>query len=280
MDERVPPEALAAQAAERGFVRCFGGYTVGWSGGTLVVNERIPVPRFNFVQIVRVAPERLTAFFEVALDHYFQRALRPTFRVAEPVPPATERALEDMGFRAPPEPELWLVAGPDRPERSRTLPPPELVPDDRLDDLVDLWIGPQGREEFRRHLEVARVHPNPGERIEPRWTLGPDGALRSAGLAYRRGGTLLVEGISTPEPRRGHGSATEWMIGLLGAPIAREARRVALRTSTARLARRLAPLGFRPALRSRVYELPAGTQLALPNAKASAGPLWRPPRIA
>ncbi|MCI4367196.1 MAG: hypothetical protein L3K08_05550, partial [Thermoplasmata archaeon] len=68
----------AARAAERGFVRLLGGYTVGLAGGTLLVNERIPVPRFNIVQSVRVARTRQAQFFESALDHYFQRGVRPS----------------------------------------------------------------------------------------------------------------------------------------------------------------------------------------------------------
>lgn len=277
---RFPPGVLAAQAAERGFLRSFGGYSVGWSGGTLLVNERIPVPRFNFVQVVRVAPERLTAFLEVALDHYFQRALRPSFRIARPAPPAIEAALRTVAFRPTAEEETWLVAGPERPHRPSLGPPPELVPESRQDELVDLWIGEKGREEFRRHLEVGRHHPNPGEQLEARSTKSPDGALRCVGLAYRRGSTLLLEGIATPEELRGQGAATEWVHGVLGTPIARESEYVALRTTVPRLAGRLAPLGFAPALVSRIYELPPDAQLKVVAPAPSPGPRWRPPRLA
>ncbi|HTT45035.1 MAG TPA: hypothetical protein VMH38_03340, partial [Thermoplasmata archaeon] len=77
------PEVEAALATERQFVLTLGGFALELAGATLVTHEKLPVPRFNFVQELGVGRERQTTFFEHALDHYFQRALRPTFRVPD-----------------------------------------------------------------------------------------------------------------------------------------------------------------------------------------------------
>ncbi|MCI4355479.1 MAG: hypothetical protein L3K06_08985, partial [Thermoplasmata archaeon] len=82
----------------RGLVLALGGFALELAGGTLVTHERIPVPPFNFVDGADVAIRRQTAFFEKALDHYFQRALRPTFRVDPPVPPHVDKTLRHFGF--------------------------------------------------------------------------------------------------------------------------------------------------------------------------------------
>ncbi len=277
---RFGPGVLSAQAAERGFVRLFGGYTVGLAGGTLLVNERLPFPRFNFVQLVRVAAERQSGFFEAALDHYFQRGLRPEFRVALPVPSHVEEALEKLSFRPVAPEEEWLVAGPDRPHPVPAATSAGPVPEERWEELIDLWIGATGRAEFRRCLEVGRSRPNPGERLEVFGTQSVDGALRCVGLPYRRGPCLDLEAVITPPSRRGAGAATEWVVAALASPLAQGAAHVALRSTEPRLAGRLAPLGFEVALRCRRFELPADAALALRAPAPSSGPRWRPPRLA
>jgi hypothetical protein len=271
---------LEAQAAERGFVRLFGGYSVGLPGGTLLVNERIPVPRFNFVQVVRVGRDRQAAFFEAALDHYFQRGLRPSFRVAEPVPEHIDRTLSDLAFSSAGPEERWLVAGPERPTAPVVEEAGAPVPESSIDRLVDLWIGASGREEFRRQLEVGRSRPHPGERLDPYWTLDASGAVRCAGLAYRRDRCVDLEAIATPVGSRGEGAATELVRGLLASPLAKASRYVALRTTEPRLAERLAPLGFAVAGRFRVYALPDGADLKLRTPPPGGERRWRPPRIA
>ncbi|MCI4365333.1 MAG: hypothetical protein L3K10_04640, partial [Thermoplasmata archaeon] len=93
MPRRVVQPGLDALAAERQFVKTLGGFVLGIAGAELVTHERIPLPRFNFVVVGDVSLERGTAFFERVLDHYFQRALRPTFRVLPPVPAHLARGL-------------------------------------------------------------------------------------------------------------------------------------------------------------------------------------------
>lgn len=271
------PEAVsAALAAERGFVRLFGGYTVGLAGGTLLVNERLPVPRFNVVQAVHVARERQTAFFESALDHYFQRALRPAFRVSHPVPAHVDNALRQFAFRPRSEPEVWLVAGPDRPAPAPALDGPGPAELDRLDELVDLWVGPPERVEFRRQLEVGWLHPNPGEKLVPFASRDAHGDLASAGLAYRRGSCLDLEAVVTRPGARGRGSATALVQRIVADPLGRASRFVALRSTLPRLAERLAPAGFRVADRCTVYELPQDAQLTLRIPPPTTERLWRP----
>src|SRR5580658_8952462 len=228
------PGTEAAQAAERGFVRLLGGYTVGLAGGILLVNERIPVPRFNVVQTVHVARARQAQFFEAALDHYFQRALRPDFRVPTPVPPHVDNALRQLGFRHREPPEAWLIAGPDRPAPI-AVPGVRRVRTEELPELVRLWAGAREGIELQRHLEVGMNHPNPGEEESPMVATGPEGVLTSAAVAYRRDDCLDIEAVTTLREHRGRGSATNLVRGILADPMAVRSRFVALRTSEPRL---------------------------------------------
>jgi hypothetical protein len=272
------PGISGALAAERGFVRLFGGYTVGLAGGTLLVNERIPIARFNRVQTVRVAPERQAQFFEAALDHYFQRALRPTFRVTLPVPSHVDATLRGLAFRPRALEECWLVAGPERPPAPTPSMPVRGGDPSMLSALLPLLTGAPETLEFRRQLEVGWRHPNPGERLVPFWVQGPDADPWSAGLAYLRGSCLDIESVVTPPDNRGRGAATSLVHGILGDPVARGARYVALRSSEPRLAARLAPAGFEVADRARVYDLPSDADLVLRKPPATGRPFWRPER--
>ena len=85
-------------ALHRSFVVALGGFVLEFAGGALVTHERIAVPAFNYVDLDRLAPDRQTAFFERALDHYFQRAIRPSFRARRPVPAHVDRSLRAFGF--------------------------------------------------------------------------------------------------------------------------------------------------------------------------------------
>ena len=266
----------ALERTERGFVRALGGYTVGLAGGTLLVNERIPLPRFNVVQAVRVARGRRTQFFEGALDHYYQRALRPRFRVEDPVPAHVAETLEHLGYRPQRRSELWLVAGPDRPAGG-AVPGLERTAPEALDEIVAWWADGREGVELRRQVEVGMLHPNPGESLAPLAYRGTDGALRSVGLAYRRGEAAVLEAVLTVPGQRGGGAATAWVRGALGEEPCRGARYVGLRTEEPRLGERLAPMGFEPAGRFRSYELDPAAELRVPVAPSN-GPLWRPPR--
>ena len=115
VDELAELATEAALEAERQFVLTLGGFALEIPGATLVTHEKIPVPRFNFVQEMGVGRERQTAFFERALDHYFQRALRPTFRVPLPVPDHVDIGLRRFGFRARSAPLVLLLSSGARP---------------------------------------------------------------------------------------------------------------------------------------------------------------------
>ena len=269
------PEALAA---ERGFVRMLGGYTVGLPGGTLLVNERIPEPRFNAVQEVTLAPERQTEFYETALDHYFQRALRPTFRVTLPVPAHVDAGLRRFAFLPREGPEVWLVAGPDRPAPPPAPPGIRRARPEELDRLIPLWIGAPYRLELRRRIEVGWNHPNPSELLQPFLREGDDGSVVSAGLAYRRGPCLDLEQVVTVPDHRGVGAATSLVDHILEDPLGRDAAYVAIRSAEPRLAEHLAPHGFRVAEHHRVYDLPPDAKLQFPVGPSPSGPIWRPPR--
>ena len=277
-NETIDRMAGSALDEERALVATLGGFTLEIAGARLVTNERIPVPRFNFVQEVRIAPARQSAFFEKALDHYFQRALRPTMRVPEPVPEHLDRGLRSFGFRPIAEPHSLLMV--QNTSRSETASPSgaRQAREDELDDVVAFWAPSKEAEELRRAVEVAWTHPNPGERLVP-WVVERSGRPAAVALVHAHGDAWGIHAVATQPTSRGQGVATELVNGALGEVIPPGAW-TALHAESSRLVRHLEPLGFQPARVSRIYELPASAALVLPRGASASGPLWRPPRAA
>jgi hypothetical protein len=270
-------QAHTALAAERQFVTTLGGFVLGIAGAELVTHERIPIPRFNFVQITGVGRGRQSLFFERALDHYFQRALRPTFRVPLPEPEHLVEGLRRFGFRPQVHPLVLLIADGD------LLSPPapglearEAAPD-QLEEVLKLVSGTTGLAEFRSAVTVAWHSPNPGERLAPVVAVRA-GQIVSAAIRYEQAGTVGLHFITTRSVDRGQGSASALVAGAFGAGSAdRNAARYLLADSP-RLEQRLRSLGFEPALSFREYSLPANAELAFPDPGPATPPRWRPPR--
>lgn len=276
---RVDEAVSAALREEREFVLTLGGYALEIPGATLVTHERVPVPRFNFVQDLRVGRERQAAFFEKALDHYFQRALRPTFRVPLPVPDHLDAGLRRFGFLPRPDPWTLLLADPD----ARHVEPPadgitiRRARPDELDAVVSFWVSPQEGEEFRRGLEVAWTHPNPGESIVPLLAHRGSEAVGCA-LLYAFERSLGIHAVATRPAARGQGVASALVAVALAREIPPDAASVSIESESPRLERRLAALGFSTAGRWAAYELPPDAHLALPDPGPPQPPRWRPPR--
>ncbi len=272
--ERSVADALAE---ERAYVLAMGGFALELAGGTLVTNERVPVPRFNFVQEVRAGRERQTAFFEKALDHYFQRALRPTFRLIEPAAPHLLATLAALGFRPRPQPLTLLLAAAPASPAPVPGPQPRSARPEELDLLVGFWADERERDELRRAIDVVWNHPDPGETLLPLLLEDGDRPVAAA-LLYRRGPTAGLHGVATQPTARGRGHASALVAGALRALGADAPEHWAIWDDSGRLARRLAPLGFRPAARWRVFELPRDAQLAIPPPGPPGPHRWRPPR--
>jgi GNAT superfamily N-acetyltransferase len=269
--------ARSALAAERALVRTLGGFVLGIAGAELVTHEKIPIPRFNFVEVSEVSPERQTAFFERALDHYFQRALRPTFRVPVPEPDHVRAGLRRFGFVPSDEPLVLLVGGPGLvapPAEGFAVRPAEVA---ELDAAVELWAEGPGRPEFRAAVDVTWHHPNPGERLVP-FVAERRGRVASAALRYDHAGTAGLHCVTTRPSDRGQGAASALVAGALD-PNAFSPETVRfLFADSARLERRLRGLGFVPARAFREYALPLHADLALPSPGPMTPPRWRPPR--
>jgi GNAT superfamily N-acetyltransferase len=276
---QTPHDIDAALREERELVLSLGGYALELAGGVLVANERIPVPRFNFVQYVRLHRNRQSSFLERALDHYFQRALRPSIRAEQPVPEFLDASLGRLGFRASREPWTLLL-------RRRTSQSPtegsaydvRTAATDELPLLASFWTGPAEREEFLRALTTALEHPNPEEWLVPGIALH-EGRPASAALLHAHRSSVGIHGVVTLPSERGQGAATALVAGLLREPRARDATSpVAMWSASRRLDRRLGELGFEVAAQYAVYELPADAELAIPSVSAPTPPRWRPPR--
>jgi len=277
--DRVPPSELAEIAAgtDRAFVIALGGFSLEFAGGSLVTHERIPVPRFNHVVLHRIGPSRQTAFFEKALDHYFQRAIRPTFRSTEPVPPHVDATLRRFAFRRRPEPyTLWWSRPVATEWRAPGVSVREAGPEE-LDSVVGFWTDGPNREELRRALDVLWSHPNPGERLVP-LLAERDGTLVGSSVLLEQPPAASLHGVGTAPTARGVGVGSSLVAHALGLVDLREVRAVVLGSDSPRAAARLGPIGF-TTLRSYVeYELPPEAELTMPSPGPAQPPRWRPPR--
>jgi len=271
------PDVEEALRAERRFVLALGGYALEIAGGTLLTHEKIPSPRFNFVSVTGVAPDRQTAFFERALDHYFQRALRPRFRVIGPVPAHVDRTLRRFSFEpCERETELLLATGP-RPPAADGAQDVRPATAGETDLVASFWSEPSERPELRMALDVARHHPPPGESLVPLLAWEGSRAI-SAALVYRAGRAAGVHFVTTRPEDRGRGGASALVAAAQRLFPAGEKTRCSLFTNVPRIARHLGTLGFAPAASFVEYELPPSAELALPPPGPPTPPRWRPPR--
>jgi len=275
--ESTDHEVEAALTSERQFVLTLGGFALEVAGASLVTHEKLPVPRFNFVQELGVGRERQTAFFEHALDHYFQRALRPTFRVPLPVPPHVDAGLRHFGFRPTAVPLVLMLSEGQLPNRVGTEAQVRVADRRDLDLVTSFWTSERERPEFRTALDIAWSHPNPNEQLVPLLaTL--DGAPVSAALVYRYRAAVGVHAVATRPSARGRGAASALVTFALGRAVAGPATVYSILADSARLVRHLEALGFRAGRSFAEYELPASAELSFPSPGPLSGPRWRPPR--
>lgn len=267
--------------AERGLVAALGGYSVELAGGILTVHERIPVPRFNYVASLRATVERSAAFFETALDHYFQRALRPAFRFAAPADDHLAATASRYAFRRVGELGLFTATpGGAQGSVAGTGPTHEIVPaadGDPLDRLVDFLVPQRERLELRRSVQVAALHPHRDERLEPAITVRA-GRPVGAGLLYVRDGTAVVPALATAPAERRRGAASELVRYFARRANAAGADRLGLFADDPAARARLGALGFTESARWEVFGLPADARLELPPPGPPTPPRWRPRR--
>jgi hypothetical protein len=275
--ERESRRARAALAAEEALVKTLGGFVLSIAGAELVTHERIPLGRFNFVEVKGVDRGRQAAFFERALDHYFQRALRPAFRVPIPEPAHLVAGLERFGFRPRAHPLRLLLGAADRQPTPTSAFEVRPAHAGELDEVVALWAGDAGRSEFRSAVDVAWHHPNPGERLTPVVALRGEKIVSTA-IRYEHGGTAGLLFVTTRPGERGQGAASALVAGAFADRGAAADELPFLFADSERLERRLFDLGFAPVLSFREYELPAEAQLAFPRPGPPTPPRWRPPR--
>jgi RimJ/RimL family protein N-acetyltransferase len=276
-----PPGALAeaAAGAERAFVLALGGFALEVSGASLVTLERIPLARFNYAVVGRVGAERQTTFFERALDHYFQRALRPTFRLPTRVPPHLDDGLRRFGFRRRADPYVlwWRLVGSERVSVPIESGAVRVAAPAELDTVASLWAEGVVRDELRRALEVLERRPNPGERCRS-LAAQDDGRPVGTAVLYEHDGIAGLHGVATVPDRRGEGIATALVQEALALLSSEPATVVVLASDSPAATRPLESLGFARFQEYAEYELPADAQLSLPDPGPPQPPRWRPPR--
>lgn len=276
-DADLSPGADAALVAERQFVLTLGGFALEVPGASLVTHERLPVPRFNFVQERGAGAERQSAFFERALDHYFQRALRPTFRAALPVAPHIDAGLRRFGFRARASLLVLLLDHPDPPSPREASHDVRIARPAEIDLVASFWTSERERPEFRAALDTAWSHPNPYERMQPILAFR-NGEAVSAALVYRYRASAGIHAVATRASARGQGAASAIVRFVLATAPVGPGVRYSIFADSPRLEQRLRTLGFVPEASFREYELPPSAQLVLAPPGPATPPRWRPPR--
>jgi GNAT superfamily N-acetyltransferase len=264
---------------ERQFVLTLGGQAIEYAGGTLVLHDKIPVPRFNFIQRVAVGRERQAGFFEHALDQYFQRALRPSIRVAEPAPAFVSASLLALGFRARHEPLTLFLFRQELPDSAREAGGARPARPEELAGVLALWTGDGERDVLRAAVEVAWHHPNPEEALTP-WISGGTDRIHGGALVYRHRAGVGIYGVAVRPEARGRGSASALVTAILAGCAEPPTSSISIWSDSPRLDQRLRALGFEVARRFKVFELPEQAELALPPPGAAGPPRWRPPRRA
>jgi ribosomal protein S18 acetylase RimI-like enzyme len=270
-------EIRAALDCERQFVLTLGGFALEIAGAALVTHEKLPVPRFNFVQELGVGRERQASFFEHALDHYFQRALRPTFRVPEPVAEHLDRGLRKFGFQPRTSPLVLMLSGTASPTPSDGTVTVREADHSDLDVIASFWTSEAERPEFRTALDVAWMHPNPHETLVP-IVASIDENPVAAALVYRHRSAAGIYAVATRPSARGQGAASEMVRFAISDRVGGPASRYSIFADSARLVHRLETLGFEKARAFIEYELPTNAQLAFPSPGPPLQPRWRPPR--
>lgn len=270
-------EVEAALAAERQFVFTLGGFAYEIAGATFVTHEKLPVPRFNFVEELGVGRERQSNFFEHALDHYFQRALRPTFRVPRPVEAHIDAGLRRFGFRPKESPLVLMLSG-DRSTRTADAAiEVKVATRSELDLIASFWTSERERPEFRAALDIAWSHPNPTEKLVP-LLASLSGEVVSAAIVYRYRTAAGIHAVTTRPTARGRGAASDLVRFALANEVVGPGARYSMFADSERLEHRLETLGFRSAASFTEYELPRSAELALPSPGPPLPPQWRPPR--
>ena len=274
------PYVESALREEREFVLAMGGFALEIPGAVLVTNERIPVPRFNFVQDVRVSRDRMAAFFERALDHYFQRALRPRCNIALPVPLFLQEQLLRLGFVRELEDRTVFLSTPlSRPQRLPADLDVRPAEPEELPDVARFWLGDRESAELTRSLDVITEHPNPQEEGRPFIALH-NSELVATAVLYRHASVAGIHGVATRAQSRGQGAATALVQRIRSSDEARRAAAIAIWSESQRLSRHLLGLGFHAAGRFACFVLPADARMEIQKAPIASVPRWRPPRTA
>lgn len=265
--------------ADRDYVLALGGFSLELAGASLVTHERIPVPTFNYIVVRGVGRERQAAFFERALDHYFQRALRPMVLLPPSAPPHIREGFERFGFRpAPARLGIYELARPVATGRSAD-PPTEVreVGSGEIERVLSFWAAPPEREEFARSLRALLDHPNPSERLRLyAATDGPE--IVAVGALYTLEGSGTLHGVATRPGRRREGAAGAIVGAAIAATESSPTVSLGLITPEGEWTEGLRALGFERAGELERWELPATADLHLAPPGPPTPPRWRPPR--
>ncbi|MCI4322076.1 MAG: hypothetical protein L3K05_07220 [Thermoplasmata archaeon] len=279
MDGEPPLDTLRDRAVgtERAFVLATGGYSLEISGASLVTHERIPVPRFNFISVGRVGADRQTAIFERALDHYFQRALRPSIRVAWPVPEYVDKTVRGLAFHPRPEPHTLLWSRPRSGEEPASGIEVRRAEPEELDLVLGFWTDGPHRAELRRALEVAWSRPTPEERLIP-LLAESEGESVGSTVVLVRDAVASLHGLAARPGSHAAGVLSSLLSLALRLPETQEMGAVVVASDRVSLESQLTRSGFVPLRRYVEYELAADAQLTMPDPGPAQPARWRPPR--
>jgi ribosomal protein S18 acetylase RimI-like enzyme len=272
------PGSLLGLRAHEAFVVALGGSVLEIAGARLVLHERVPAPTFNYIVLGAIGPGRQAAFFERALDHFFQRAVRPAVVAPTPLARHLEEGLHRFGFRAEADPlrVLQAVGSPPAAPPPASLSVAELAAGE-IRRILPFWAESQESEELGRSFEVLVHHPNPGESTRA-WIVSEEGRDLASAIAYGNGPLWGLHGIGTVSGARGRGAASAVVRAALAAVRPSTAAPLTTLARGDRALASLERLGFSATATLAEYRLPKEAELHLPALGPPAPPRWRPPR--
>jgi hypothetical protein len=270
--------SLLGLRAHEAFVVALGGSVLEIAGARLVLHERVPAPTFNYIVLGAIGPGRQAAFFERALDHYFQRAVRPAVLAPTPLARHLEEGLQRFGFRVEADPVrvLQAVGPPAEAPTPAGLSVAELAPGE-IGRILPFWAESQESEELARSFQVLVHHPNPDESTRA-WVVSEAGQDLASAVAYGIGTLRGLHGIGTVSGARGRGAASAVVRAALAAIGPSSAAPLTTLARGDRALASLERLGFAATATLAEYRLPKEAELHLPALGPPAPPRWRPPR--
>ncbi|MGI0129712.1 MAG: hypothetical protein ACREEC_06140, partial [Thermoplasmata archaeon] len=227
-----------------------------------------------------VGSQRQASFFERALDHYFQRALRPRVLLRSPAPRHLDEGFRRFGFRRVRE-RVRLMSSSQSSGLSVGSSPVDVVapPPEEVGRVLPFWASASEQAEISMALDVLAFHPNPSEQFVP-LVASRDGRDVASAIAYSDGRVAGFHEAASDASELGRETTAELLLHAARLLLPPKPPTLGVWVRDAALVDRLQRIGFEPVGERIEYELPLDVELDFPRPGPPTPPRWRPPRTA